>query len=122
MVYFLRALTFVLLLYAGYDVSLLFVFAVLFGVFDFATVPPMASIVASHIGLRIMGLTMGTLFAMHSIGAATGAWLGGYLFDMTARYDWVWIVGVGLALLASVLVWMVPEKSKHEPEGVAAAA
>jgi MFS family permease len=121
-VYFLRALTFVLLLYAGYDVSLLFAFAVLFGMLDFATVPPMASIIASHIGLRIMGLTMGTLFAMHSIGAATGAWLGGWLFDMNARYDWVWIVGLALALLASVLVWMVPEKSKDEPEGVAAAA
>jgi MFS family permease len=122
MVYFLRALTFILLLYVAQDVSLLFFFAVLFGVLDFATVPPMASIVASHIGLRTMGLAMGTLFAMHSIGAATGAWLGGWLFDLNARYDWVWIIGLALALLAAVLVWMVPEKPRYEPKTASPAA
>lgn len=121
-VYFLRALTFVLLMFISADVSLLFLFAILFGTLDFATVPPMASIIASHVGLRVMGLTMGILFALHSIGAATGAWMGGFMFDLFARYDWVWIAGFGVCLIAAVLVWMVPEKSRNEPQAVPAAA
>ena len=49
---------------------LLFAFAVIFGTLDFATVPPTAGLVASHIGVNTMGLTMGTLFLGHSLGGA----------------------------------------------------
>ncbi len=72
-IYFMRAFTFILLMYAARDISLLFVFAVIFGIFDFSTFPVVASIVASQLGLRTMGLTMGLLFAGHSLGGAAAA-------------------------------------------------
>ncbi|MCP4206758.1 MAG: MFS transporter, partial [Shimia sp.] len=80
MIYLLRGLTFVLLINIGADYATLIVFAVLFGAVDYSTVPVTASLVASHIGLRVMGLTMGLISAGHSVGAALGAFLGGYLF------------------------------------------
>lgn len=108
-VYFLRAFTFILLMHISGDADRLFIFAVIFGTLDFATVAPTASLVASHLGVRTMGLTMGALFCLHSIGGATGAWLGGWFYDMFARYDGVWLAGLAAALVAAVLAWSVRE-------------
>ena len=109
-VYFLRALTFVLLFFITDNVALLFAFAVLFGTLDFATVPPTASLVASHLGVQSMGLSMGMLFAGHSLGGALGALTAGSLYDLYARYDWVWIIALMLAVVAAILAWSIPEK------------
>ena len=108
-IYFLRAFCFVMLMYVTGDAPLLFLFAILFGIFDFSTFPVVANIVATHIGLRIMGLTMGLLFAFHSIGGALGSFVGGWLFDTFARYDWMWLLSFGLALLAAFLSLFIPE-------------
>ena len=60
--YFVRALTFIMLIYIAGNPALLYVFAILFGIFDYATFPIVASIVATHISRHIMGLTMGLDF------------------------------------------------------------
>jgi predicted MFS family arabinose efflux permease len=121
-IYFLRALTFVMLFFITDNVTLLFAFAVLFGTLDFATVPPTAGLVASHLGIQTMGLTMGILFAGHSVGGAIGALLAGAIYDLSARYDWVWIIALALALVAAVLAWCVPEKRETASAMPAAAA
>jgi MFS family permease len=108
-IYFLRAFTFILLMYAGADISLLFIFAVLFGIFDFSTFPVVASLVASHLGLRTMGLTMGLLFAGHSLGGAAGSFLGGWLFDLFQLYDWMWIASFAVSLMAAVFSILIRE-------------
>ncbi len=102
-IYALRAFTFILLMHISAGSELLFLFAVLFGIFDYATFPIVASLAASHIGRGVMGVTMGLTFSAHSLGGAAGAWLAGHLFTLTARYDWVWILSVGLALLAAAV-------------------
>ena len=109
-IYFLRALCFILLMFIPGDSVLLFTFAALFGLFDFATFPVVANIVGTHMGLRIMGLTMGLLFSLHSVGGALGSFAGGWLFDLFAQYDWMWLGSFGLALLAAFLSILV-----HEP-------
>ncbi len=108
--FFGRALAFVVLLFVAADISVLFLFAALFGVLNFATFPVIANIVATHIGLRVMGLTLGLLFGGHSLGAATGVLLGGWIFDLTARYDGLWWIAVALAALAGVFALLVPER------------
>jgi MFS family permease len=80
----------------------------MFGLADYATVPVTASLVASHMGLKIMGLTMGLLTAGHQAGGALGAFLGGVLYDMFAQYDWVWSASIALALAAGVMVLTIP--------------
>jgi MFS family permease len=117
-IYLLRALTFILLMQIAGSVPALYIFAVLFGIFDYSTFPLVASLVATHIGRHIMGVTMGLMFAGHSLGAAVGSFMGGYMFDLSARYDWVWIVSVGLAVTAGLLSLLIVE---NRP-GVAAPA
>lgn len=113
-IYIMRGLSFILLMYVANDISLLFIFAVMFGLFDYSTVAPTASLVASHLGLRIMGLTMGLLSAGHSLGAAAGAFLAGWLFDLFARYQTVWLASVLLAVFAGFLVFAIRE---NRPSG-----
>lgn len=109
-IYLLRGLTFVVLMNVGASYEMLMVFAVLFGAVDYATVPVTASLVASHLGLRVMGLSMGLISAGHSIGAAAGAFMGGYLFDLTMKYDWVWLSSLSLAVGAGIMVFLLRDQ------------
>lgn len=113
-IYIIRGFTFILLVYVGVSLETLFVFAVLFGLVDYSTVPVTASLVASHIGVRVMGLAFGLITAGHQLGGALGAYLGGVLFDLYARYDWVWWSSLWLAVLAGLLVFMLRERPQAE--------
>ena len=117
-IYGLRALTFVLLgSLPGTSIEMLFLFAVLFGAVDYSTVPVTASLVASHVGIKMMGLAMGLISAGHAIGGSMGAFAGGYIFTATANYDLVWNGSIWLAVAAGVLVLFL----KSQPESKIAA-
>lgn len=109
-IYVVRGLSFVLLVNVGADYEALLLFTVVFGLVDYSTVPVTASLVASHIGLRVMGLAFGLLSAGHQIGGAIGAYLGGYLFDLRAQYAWVWWSSLWLAVVAGFLVFFIRER------------
>lgn len=115
-IYALRALTFIMLLAITDNTAMLFAFAGLYGLFDYATAPVVASLVASHLGLRVMGFAMGLIAMAHQLGAAAGAIGGGVLFDLTRSYHGLWIVSLVLALVAAALSIVI----RREP--VAAAA
>ncbi|KQR71548.1 MFS transporter [Rhizobium sp. Leaf341] len=117
-IYVLRGLTFLILMNVGASYEMLIVFAVLFGAVDYATVPVTASIVSSHIGLRVMGLAMGLISAGHSLGAAAGAYSGGYIYDLTMRYEWVWLISVALCVGAGLMVFVL----RNVPRSLPAAA
>jgi len=109
-IYIIRALTFLVLIHVGTDVEMLFVFAAAFGVVDFSTVPVTASLAASHLGLRLMGLSMGLIVGGHQIGGALGAFLGGYLFDLYASYAWLWWSSIGIAVAGGLLVFTLSDR------------
>jgi MFS family permease len=109
-IYVARGLTFAILMNVGVDYETLVVFAILFGAVDYATIPVTASLVADHLGLRVMGLAMGLISAGHSIGAAAGAFLGGYLFDLTLHYEWTWLSSFALAVGAGLMVFVLRDR------------
>lgn len=114
-IYILRALTFLFLAsIPGTSIETLFVFAVLFGAVDYATIPVTASLVASHVGIRVMGLAMGMISASHSIGGALGAYLGGYLFDLTGDYDLLWSSSLWLVVGAGVMVLLIKSRRPRD--------
>ncbi len=108
-IYIMRSLSFIVLMNVGTSYEMMILFAVIFGIFDYSTVPPTASLVASHLGLKIMGLAMGLISGGHALGGAVGAFLGGYLFDLFARYTEMWWVAFGTAVLAGLMVYMLRE-------------
>ena len=113
-IYIVRGFTFWLLLNVGTSYETLLMFAVIFGLVDYSTVPVTASLVASHIGLKVMGLPMGLLSAGHSIGAAVAASLGGYFFDKDTTYDLIWMSSIALATIAGVLAFLIKDNPSHK--------
>jgi MFS family permease len=112
-IYLVRGAAFIVLMNVGASYDTLLAFAVMFGVVDYATVPVTASLVASHLGIGRMGLTMGLIAAGHALGGALGAFVGGFIFDSTATYAIVWWSGVWLAIAAGLMV--LPVSDRREP-------
>jgi predicted MFS family arabinose efflux permease len=108
-IYALRGLSFVLLLYISVDIKLMYLFAAVFGLLNFSVLPLVANLVATNIGIRIMGLTMGLVFAGHSLGGAMGAFLGGYIYDAFGNYTWLWVLSGGLSVIAAIFSIFVIE-------------
>lgn len=106
-IYIIRGLSFWLLMNIGASYEALLLFAVLFGLVDYSTVPVTAGLVASRLGLSVMGLVMGLIASGHALGAALGSYLGGYIFDITARYDLLWIIASGLGLIAGIMAILI---------------
>ncbi|MFM2129916.1 MAG: hypothetical protein RL477_1462 [Pseudomonadota bacterium] len=109
-IYVMRGLSYIILLMVPvYDVNLIWVFAVVFGIFDYSTIPVTTSLVATHVGLRMIGLSLGILAMFHAAGGALGAFLGGVLYDTFNKYDSVWIAAVAVAMIAGVLSLTIRE-------------
>ncbi len=117
-IYALRALAFVVLINVGSSYEMLLFFAVLFGAVDYATVPVTASLAASHLGLRVMGLAMGIIACGHAVGAAAGAMLGGLVYDATGQYESLWLSSIALSALAAGLVFMMFRRPVPEAASV----
>ncbi len=119
-IYLVRSLSFIVLMFVGTSYEMMLLFALIYGIFDYSTVPPTASLVASHLGLKIMGLAMGLIFGGHALGGALGAFLGGYLFDLFARYSEMWWFAFATAVLAGFLVFLL--KDNRPSHSIVAAA
>jgi len=116
-IYLIRGLTFWLLLNIGSSYENLLLFAVIFGIVDYSTVPVTTSIVASHLGLKSVGLALGLLTAGHQLGAAAGAGLGGYIFVRNSSYDLVWSSSIALAVIAALLVLLMRDGPSSFEDG-----
>lgn len=113
-IYIMRGLSYILLLMVPvYNSNLIWVFAVMFGIFDYSTIPVTTSVVATHVGLRTIGLSLGVLAMFHAAGGAAGAFVGGLLFDAFQKYDWVWIAAITLAMIAGLLALTISEHPDH---------
>lgn len=108
-IYIVRSFSFLVLMNVGASYEMLFLFAVVYGIFDYSTVPPTASLAASHLGLKIMGLAMGLISGGHALGGALGSFMGGYLFDLFARYTEMWWAAFATAVIAGLMVYLVKE-------------
>ncbi len=110
-IYILRGFTFFILMQVSSDnVPVLFAFAIVFGLFDYSTIPVTTSLVASHLGLKVIGLAIGILGMFHAAGGAAGAFMGGYVYDQFNNYDWVWIVSIALAMVAGLMAITIRER------------
>ncbi|MBN8943629.1 MAG: MFS transporter [Rhizobiales bacterium] len=123
-IYLIRALSFILLASIGPDIRLLYVFAVLFGLVDYSTIPVTVGLAASHFGVRRLGLAMGLISSGHALGGALGALAGGLLFDAGGSYGLLWFGAFGLSTLAGLVVFLLrdqPSEPGRSSEPVLAA-
>ncbi|MGH7772505.1 MAG: MFS transporter [Candidatus Binatia bacterium] len=86
------------------DFSGLFIFAVIYGLDWFATVPPTIALTADTFGKRSVGSIFGWIFLAHQIGAALVASVTGAIRVWLGDYQFAFLAGGVMALIAAGLV------------------
>jgi len=87
-----------------------YTFAIAMGLLWLSTVPLTNGIVATIFGVANMSMLGGVVFLFHQLGAFLGGWLGGYLYDIAGSYDIVWMIAMGLSVVAALLNLPIKER------------
>ncbi len=57
----------------------------------------------------------GVCFLSHQVGSFLGAWLGGFVFDITGSYSLIWGATVFAGLLAAILHFLIRDTAASNP-------
>lgn len=116
--YGMRALSIAVLLFIINDITLfgflieqpylLFIFAISFGVVDFATIAPTIKLITEYFEGLSIGVIIGWIYLSHQMGSALGAYLPGLFFDNTGSYQSSFIYSIILLVIASLLSFVLP--------------
>ncbi|HZO02048.1 MAG TPA: MFS transporter [Burkholderiales bacterium] len=88
-----------------------YVFAAVLGATWLGTVPVTNSLVGQIFGVKYLSTLFSIAFLGHQLGAFIGAWAGGAAFDMTGSYNVVWLISVGLSVVAVALCVPINERA-----------
>ncbi|HVL41006.1 MAG TPA: MFS transporter, partial [Brevundimonas sp.] len=102
LLYGLRGVTIALFLIAPLSPASVLVFAAAFGFLWLGTVPLTTGLVGQIYGVRHLSALGGIVFLSHQVGAFLGAWTAGLAFDATGSYAVIWMISIGLALVAAL--------------------
>lgn len=82
-------------------------FAVALGLCGDATVTPTSEIISRKFGAVNMAFLFGMVFVCHQVGAFLSTWLAGMLLDITESYFLIWLLNLGLCLLAACVSYRI---------------
>lgn len=94
----------------------LFMFAVLYGLDWYASGPATTTIIARKFGSERVGQIFGTVFVFHQVGGAAAAILGGWVRVQFGDYQYAFLVGGCLGLVAACLALTVDGRGVAKPE------
>jgi MFS family permease len=115
LVYALRGMSLLILPFV-HDFYGLVVFAVIYGLDWFATVPPSMVITADTFGKQNVGKVYGWIFMSHQIGAAIMSSAAGAVRDYVGDYNLAFLSGGVIAMIAAGLALQIkPKPSEATP-------
>jgi MFS family permease len=84
--------------------------ALVFGFAYGGVMPLYAILLREYFGGRIIGTALGAVAAVSTLGMALGPWAGGWLYDASGSYFWLFIgsFGIGLGGVAIALTFRPP--------------
>jgi len=91
----------------------LVIFAIIYGLDWFATVPPSMAITADTFGRQNVGKVYGWIFMSHQIGAAIMASSAGAVRDYLGEYNAAFMAGGFIAMIAAGLALQIKTKPKE---------
>jgi len=108
--YFGRAVVIAIFLWIPPSEASVLAFSAAMGLLWLGTVPLTSGLVGQIFGVRHLATLFGLVLLAHQIGAFLGAWLGGYIFDLTGSYSEMWLFAIGLGLLAAAIHWPIADR------------
>jgi predicted MFS family arabinose efflux permease len=112
-IYFLRCIAIGLFLLFPVTELSAYLFAASMGLLWLSTIAPTAGLVSTFFGPRYMGMLYGIAFLSHQLGAFTGVWLGGFVYDQTGSYALIWYLGILLGLASAAI--HLPIRERGDP-------
>ena len=82
--------------------------AAVFGLIYGGIMPLYAVIARGYFPMRIMGTVLGASTIFSSLGMALGPAVGGWIFDTTGSYGWLYIASFGIGLGAMAIAMLFP--------------
>jgi MFS family permease len=117
LVVFIMSVAAIILLLFTRELSLLFLFAVIYGLAYGSGLTQESPLVAQVFGLNSHGLIFGIACFGHMAGAAISQFMGGYIFDITGSYQISFIVCIALSCIGVLLtISLKPVKSNRKAE------
>ena len=110
-IYLVRTAAMALFVLLPLSPSSLYVFAAVMGFIWLGSLPLTNGLVGQVFGVRYIGTLFGFVFFGHQFGAFLGVWLGGVVFVHTHSYDLVWLIAMGLGVLAAALHWPIDDRA-----------
>lgn len=109
--YLLRAVIIGVFLSVPVSTTSALLFASAIGFLWLGTVPLTSGLVAQIFGIRYLSTLYGIVFLSHQLGSFLGAWLGGYVYDITGSYELTWQLSIALGVLAAALHWPIRDQA-----------
>ena len=120
LLYATRGIAVLIFLLAPKTPAVMLGFAAVMGLTYLSTVPPTIGLVAKMFGTANMAMLFGIVMMAHQVGGFLGAYLGGYIFQATGSYDWVWYIDIALAAGAALVNLPIREAPLARPAAAAA--
>jgi predicted MFS family arabinose efflux permease len=116
LVYALRGVSLFILPFVT-DYSGYFLFAVVYGLDWFASVPPTVALTADTFGKRAVASVYGWIFLSHQLGASLMSAGGGVVHDRLGGYEFAFLTGGVMALIAAGLAWQIRPRRRESAVG-----
>jgi len=110
-IYISRAIVIAIYIMMPVTVFTTMVFAGSIGALWLSTVPLTSGLIGVMFGTRYMTTLFAITLFSHQIGAFLGAWLGGYLYDLTGSFDGAWLASIALGVISAILHLPIVERS-----------
>jgi MFS family permease len=110
-IYAIRAVAIGLFIAAPLTPAGTYLFAAVLGATWLGTVPVTNSLVGQIFGVKYLSTLFSISFLGHQLGAFVGAWAGGAAYDATGSYTAVWLIAIGLSVVASALCVPIDERA-----------
>jgi len=103
LLYFTRSVAIAIFILLPVTPLTVYVFSATIGFLWLGTVPLTGGLIAHVFGVRYLSTLTGIAFFFHQVGSFAGVWIGGYVFDATGSYTVMWLLTIGMGLVAALL-------------------
>lgn len=103
LLYLMRSIAIALFISLPVTPTTVYLFAAVIGFLWLGTVPLTGGLIAHVFGVKYLSTLTGIAFFFHQVGSFAGVWIGGYVFDTTGSYTIMWVLTIGMGIVAALL-------------------